>query len=108
MGFFNSKLVAIPFKGEFREAMLSGRKTMTSRYKRYGEPGDYFKAFGKTFTIISVRKVQLSHVKDSFYYSEGFESPREFAKVWALLHPRRGFRPRDEVYLHSFRRGGPR
>ena len=46
--------VIIPFRPEFKDKMLKGLKTATSRTKKYGNAGDTFNAFGATFRIIHV------------------------------------------------------
>ena len=93
--------VELPFKPEFQRVMLSGRKTMTSRTKRYGKRGDTFQAFGTTFKILDVSELQLDEV-EKHYYEEGCCSEECFRETWEKLHPRRGFDPEQWVYTHYF------
>ena len=92
----------IPFLEEFREDVIKGKKTFTTRSKRYGEPGDTFDAFGRTFKLINVNKRTLRFVRDYLYGVEGCSSPEEFERVWVKIHPRRGFVPDDKKWVHSF------
>jgi len=95
-------LIALTFKPLFREALLSGRKTMTSRTKKYGKPGDQFEAFGGIFHLTEVRKKLLGGIAEHYFHQEGCDSPIHFQQVWKALHPRKGFDPEQEVYLHIF------
>lgn len=96
--------VKIPFKQEFRSAMLSDAKTATSRTKRYGKAGDTFDAFGQTFEILQVSKVSLRFVANEYYLDEGCTSDLHFIRVWREIHPRKGFQPDQMVWLHEFKR----
>lgn len=94
----------IPFRNDFRAALETGAKTATTRTGRYGEEGDTFNAFGMTFVLTDVRKVELGYVARYFHQREGTKSPEEFIRIWREIHPRAGFRPKTIVYLHLFRR----
>jgi hypothetical protein len=98
------KQVFIPFKKDFKELMLSGRKTTTTRPRRYGRPGDLFPAFGETFVLTEIHEVHLNFVAVSCYMEEGFNSPTEFSEYWNKLHYRVSFEENPErmVYLHRF------
>ena len=96
--------IAIPFKKQFEQDLRDGKKTMTTRTKRYGYPGDWFTSFGMYFVLTWVSKTQLRIVAESFYHQEGFESPRGFIEIWEKLHPKMGYLPYREVYLHEFKR----
>lgn len=95
--------VEIPFLPVWEPAMLDGTKTHTCRSKRYGAPGDRFQTFGATFELVTVRKVRLDLVRDSYWREEGCRSPEHFVEVWAGLHPGRGFVPTDQRWLHEFK-----
>ena len=95
--------VEIPFQPEFEEAMLLGRKTMTSRTKRYGYEGDYFEAFGRVFVLTAVYKIPLARVAYHHYSQEGFESPEGFIDIWRKLHRRVGYNPDRIVFCHEFK-----
>jgi len=94
--------VKIPFIDEFKGAMLSGGKIATLRSKRYGKPGDTFKAFGATFRIHSVVKVPVYVVWYWFWSIEGFRSSQEFYECWSRLHPRVGWDKSREYFFHLF------
>lgn len=93
--------INIPFHPMFEKPLRNGTKTMTARTKRKGDVGDTFVAFGRTFILTEVRKVQL-HVVRGYYMHEGCDSPEHFEAVWKRIHPRRGYRPDDWVWLHEF------
>jgi hypothetical protein len=87
---------------EFRGPILSGRKTVTTRSKKYGEPGDVLDTpFGRV-RLVKVEKATLGQVRDILWYQEGVESPEAFERVWASIHPGRGFRPDDVRFVHQF------
>ena len=94
--------VHIPFLKQFREPMLTGKKTMTSRMKRYGKKGDTFEAFGSTFVILGVSKVPLGDVVYLHYEEEGFTQRKDLIQCWEKLHPRKGYVPQQEVWVHTF------
>ena len=96
--------IVIPFQEYFKTAMITGRKTATTRTKRYGYPGDWFPAFGKNFVLTHVYPTFLDIVVDHFYFEEGFDSKNEFIDCWDRLHPSVKFadKPRRLVYLHRF------
>lgn len=95
-------VMEIPFSEKFRESLINGTKTMTSRSKRLGYPGEYFRAFGMTFRIITVNKVSLGFVARQLYMHEGCQTHEEFVRVWSELHPKRGFDPDAQVFVHHF------
>lgn len=92
----------IPFQNRFKEPLLSGQKTATTRREAYGKPGEYFGAFGATFLITGVTKMLLKDVAHLHYKEEGVGEPEEFINVWVTLHPVVGYREFDEVYFHTF------
>lgn len=94
--------VRVPFKTQFRDMMLSGKKTMTSRTKRYGEVGDTFDGFGATFQITNVMRCSLLLVANEYYLEEGCNSDYDFVQLWKQIHPRKGFMPNQMVYVHTF------
>ena len=96
--------IKIPFLKEFRESMLSGKKTKTSRTKRYGKPGDTFEAFEAVFELTDVQKKALVTVAHLYYKEEGFENKEDFIACWEKLHPKKGYVPNLLVWLHSFRK----
>jgi len=96
--------IAIPFRPQFKQDMRDGKKTFTTRTKRYGYPGDWFIAFGMYFVLTRVGKTHLKIVAECHYHQEGFESPRGFIEIWEELHPKMGYQPHRDVFLHEFER----
>jgi hypothetical protein len=94
--------VYFPFLEMFRKPMLTGVKTWTSRTKKYGEAGDTFEAFGRTFRIDDVFKNRLGNVASLYYDREGVGSKQEFVELWKKIHPRKGFEPGQLVWVHQF------
>jgi hypothetical protein len=99
--------VKIPFLPRFKEPMLKGTKTWTSRTKRYGEPGDTFDAFDNEFEILKVERRTLEDILEH-WKEEGCSSKEDAVEVWRRLHPRRGFDRSfylsERLYVHIFRR----
>jgi hypothetical protein len=94
--------IFIPFKEHFEEAMLSGRKTWTTRSKKHGKSGDIFEIFGAKFQIIDVEQMRLGQILDH-YKQEGCKSPEEFIRIWNTIHPKKGFNPFDVYWVHFFK-----
>lgn len=95
--------VYIPFLDMFEPLMLTGKKSATSRTKRYGYAGDWFEAFGRSFVLTEVYMLRLSVIEWNHYLEEGFNYHYEFRQVWEQLHPRAGFQPDKRVYFHKFK-----
>lgn len=96
--------ITIPFKEQFKQALLDGQKTMTSRTKKYGKPGDTFSIYGGTFVIKHIEKKSLRDVAEQHYAEEGVDTPEAFRNVWIRLHPIKGFDAEQDVYVHTFER----
>ena len=99
--------INLPFKPAMQEAILAGKKSCTSRYKRYGNPGDTFEMFGQRFILTSViGMIGLGVVANQLFREEGFDTPEAFWETWRKLHPRRtGFGKNDDkVWVHRFRK----
>lgn len=97
-------LIDIPFQPEWYNKMLSGKKTCTSRTKKYGNVGDTFNIFGATFKIVDILYLPLNFISHSLYKEEGCDSPDKFIEIWVKLHPRKGWVPTQLVYAHKFRK----
>ena len=97
-------MIKIPFREEFREPMLKGQKTATSRTEKYGDVGDTFTAFDALFEITSVHKLHLGTIAKYHFKVEGVASPEAFKQKWAEIHPRKGFDAEQQVFIHFFRR----
>ena len=96
--------IQLPFLEKFHPKILNGTKTATSRTKRYGKEGDYFVLGNTKFEIIKVRKMLLCEVFNNLLKEEGVEDEFEFINTWKKLHPRKGYEPFQEVFVHFFRR----
>ena len=96
--------VNIPFQPDFREPMLSGKKTVTTRTTCFGRPGDRFPAFGRTFLLTEVYRTPLYSIVFNHYREEGFASPQAFVECWNKIHWQVIYtqRPARPVYLHRF------
>lgn len=92
----------LPFRDDMAEAIRAGRKTATSRTKKYGEVGDVLATKAGPVKLTRILGIQLREVALHFYNEEGFDSPAEFRAVWSEIHPRAGFRPEERVYVHFF------
>jgi len=93
--------VRVPFKKEFKDVMLQGTKTMTSRTRKYSKTGDTFEAFGAAFRILYIIEMQLEEVVEH-WYEEGCRSKEEFVNVWNRIHPLKGYDPEQWVWVHFF------
>lgn len=91
----------IPFREEFREAVVSGQKTCTARNQKYGT-GLQLTTFGYV-DVTLIERTTLADVRDNLWRREGCESPQHFAQVWRSIHPRAGFRSDKRVWVHHFR-----
>lgn len=96
--------VDLPFREAFRDRLLNGTKTATSRNSRHGFRGDRFKVFGAEFVIVNVERVRLGFVAEAYFRKEGCDTQQEFVDIWKRIHPRRGFDPDAWVYVHHFAR----
>ena len=101
------KQVKIPFLERFREPMLNGTKTMTSRTKIYGAKGDFFEAFSAEFRLDSVDAVPFAVIVPQ-WKAEGCSSRADFLGVWRQIHPRKVFEDNELLFVHRFHRVGQR
>lgn len=101
------RIVKIPFRKEFKDKILNGEKTMTTRTRPYGGKGDCFWAFGALFILESVRLISLCDVAIFHHKKEGFDTVPEFKDCWNRIHPRKRYQPDRLVYLHEFREVDP-
>jgi hypothetical protein len=92
----------LPFRPEFEDAIRSGRKTVTTRTRRYGKPGDILDTPFGPVRLGRVERTLLAGVVPALYHEEGFDSPQEFIEMWTRLHPRKGFVPEQWVWVHEF------
>ena len=95
--------ITIPFNNWSKERLLTQYKKATSRTKKYGEAGDIFEVDGYKYVLELVLHVPLWFVAEDLYKTEGAESTEEFIEVWESIHPKRGYRPFDNVWYHHFK-----
>lgn len=94
----------LPFLPEFRRPVLEGRKTVTTRKRRYGSAGDVLETpWGARVVLVDVREVPLGVVAEVHFDREGCLSPRDFVEVWAKCYPEDVWDPDRRVFLHEFR-----
>ena len=96
-------LVTIPFRGYFKNRMVTGKKIATSRTRKYGKQGDRFRVFGVEFEIISVDRMMLGDVAKMFHLHEGFLTAEDFLDCWASIHPKAKFDLTVPVWFHQFK-----
>lgn len=105
--------IAIPFADEMAIAAIDGRKTVTTRGEKYGEPGDLFSIKdprdGRVhrFRFRRICKHSLDFVAHILYEEEGCSSSREFIELWERLHPDAGYDPNAVKWTHEFEKVGP-
>lgn len=97
-----SECINIPFMDRFKKRMLEGRKTATSRMRKYGNPGDLFSAFGATFRLNKITQMPLKDVTLEHFKEEGFRSPSAFYSIWRQIHPKR-YAIETLVWFHEFK-----
>lgn len=95
-------MIEIPFKEYFKDTMLSGLKTATSRTKKMGNAGDTFPRFGATFQIDAINLLSLREIAGLHFKEEGFENSEGFLEVWAQIHPRQNLNLDRKVWFHTF------
>ena len=83
----------LTFDGEFKEALLSGRKTKTlRRFKPKVQPGDIVFVHSGGYVlgkarIKDVRPIRLSEIDDELAKQEGFESKEELLRKLKEIYP---------------------
>lgn len=92
----------VPFKSGYAALIEQGRKTATTRTRRYGIPGQAVTSTAGDLLLVAVVKMPLRLVRDYWYEAEGFETPSEFVAAWKSVHPRKQFDPKQLVWLHVF------
>jgi hypothetical protein len=99
-----AKKINLLFLPDFEQSMLTGKKTATTRTRRFGHVGDWFFAFGKTFVLIEVYRTPLTRVVYFLYQEEGFNTPQELIACWNGLHPDIKYEDQRDrpVYVHQF------
>ena len=98
-----SKEINIPFNEWSKARLMNQTKKATSRTKKYGDVGDTFSVNGLKYELEFVIKVPLWFVIEDLHKSEGAKDSQELKDVWRSIHPRKGYRPFDEVWYHHFK-----
>lgn len=99
-----SEIPTLSFLDEFKPLIRSGRKTATSRPRKYGKPGDALRTpWGDTLALMSVHRLKLSTIAQTHYMEEGFDSPEAFLSAWKRIHPRKAVKPDGLLYFHTFK-----
>lgn len=103
------KIIAIPFQNDMATLIIQGRKTATTRNKRYGIEGDCFLVASDkkavTCRLLAVRHLILEQVAFQWWREEGFHSVEGFINKWEELHPRKGYIWNQKVWVHQFEVG---
>lgn len=95
--------IYIPFNSWSKTRILNNTKKATTRYKKYGNPGDVFEVNDTQYELDLVIRVPLWFVVEELYRSEGAASQEELKEVWKSIHPKKGYRPFDLVWYHHWR-----
>ena len=98
------KVIDLRFRPFFRPLLLDGRKTMTSRTRKFGDPGDQFLAFGAIFEFTHVFRISVGYMISDCFRQEGCASVQELMKIWNDIHPQTGIVNHQIVWAHIFRR----
>lgn len=94
--------ITIPFRDDMKQAILEGRKSATTRNKRYGKRGDTFTLDGQKFVLKYIHRMPLGVVARNLWMEEGCPSEEQFIKIWKQIHPRKGFVKHQMVFVHEF------
>lgn len=93
--------ITLLFSEEMTEAVLEGRKVLTSRRTCKGATGDTFEIRGSQYRLVDVFRCELRNVRDTLFRLEGCDSPEQFEQVWRGLHGGE-FPETDRLYVHAF------
>lgn len=104
-----SKRWAMPFSEPMKKAIVHGKKNKTTRYNIYNVIQDMFyfqdddeseTMWEVVFTVGEIKQCRLSEAVE-FWKDEGFDSKEDMIDLWKKLHPGRGYRATDAVYIHD-------
>ena len=97
----------IRFNRDFIPFITAKRKTMTTRWRRYGNPGVVLEvqdqdavSAGFSIRIVHVQPATLGFVAKRFYYQEGFGHRSEFVRAWSEIYG--DFDGDVIVFVHEF------
>ena len=98
---------AIRFNRDFIPFITAKRKTMTTRWRRYGNPGVVLEVqdqdgipAGLAIRINDVVQMTLGEVARRLYYQEGFGHRSEFVRAWSEIYG--DFDGDVVVFVHEF------
>lgn len=94
--------IRIPFRKQFELPMVTGVKQITTRRVKYGEVGDWFNAFNRTYVLTKVELLPLQFALDNWKL-EGCFGPEDFLYVWGEIHPRKKLDLTEKFYVHFFK-----
>ena len=83
---------------------MQGKKCMTTRLKRKGEPGDTFIVRDRLYRLLTVLHTHNLEMLRYCYRDEGFESFQEFKDYLISIYPDADYGP---VMIHTFAYVGP-
>lgn len=97
-----TKQIEIPFNNWSIRALKHKAKCQTSRTKKYGEKGDWFRVDGIDYEIMlpPIRK-PLWLIVQTDWKEEGADSPEELEKVFRQIL-RKSFDKRRWLWIHKF------
>ncbi len=96
------KEIEIPFNDWSLDRLKAGKKTATSRTKKYGNPGDLFRVGDGEYVLTAITEKPLKEIAEHYFKAEGAESSDEFIEVWRSIHRKKGFVPDQIVFYHEF------
>ena len=94
--------VHIPFEFDMRVLVLNGKKTCTTRTKRYGKRGDTFRVGDEIFVLTEVKRMPLEKIVNTLYKEEGFSNPEAFKEYLAKLDI--PLEPTTVLWVHRFKK----
>lgn len=92
-------LINLSFTPDMEEAILEGRKVMTSRreYRPVWRPGPgVFRVGDRNYKIIADWWTDYHTIRDRFYAAEGFSSPEELDQFFRGL----GYPTNDQAHYY--------
>lgn len=95
--------IKIPFRSEMKAEIMRGRKTCTSRTRKYGDPGDTFEAGEGVYVLTAAKKETYKFIKETLFKQEGFDTPEAFEKLWYQIYPRHIPQPDEQFWVHYFK-----
>jgi len=92
-------LITLNFSPEMEDLVMQGRKSMTTRMTRKGEPGDVFLVRDRLYRLLTVMHTHSLEMLRHCYRDEGFESFQAFKDALLVIYPDADYSP---VMIHTF------